>query len=106
MSSETTSWLYYDYCPEEDRPIIREVQQRCADIHESGEDWTNEQAAEISAMFCKSDDPWGLFRFVDERTGTMDVGYRTKDGREWFHILRQMRNTVGSGLLENFPSRY
>jgi hypothetical protein len=28
------------------------------------------------------------------------VGYRTDDGREWFHILRQMRNAVGSGLLE------
>ena len=106
----TSEWpklhLYYDYCPVEDEEIIREVQERCAEIEESGGAWTTEQGAEISAIFCKSDDPWGLFRFVDERTGLSQVGYRTRDGREWFHILRQMRNQPGSGLLEGFPSRY
>ena len=46
-------------------------------------------------------DPWGLFALLDEQTGSHLVGYRTKDGREWFYVLRQMRNTVGSGLFEN-----
>ena len=97
---------YYDYAPEADSPIIREVQERCAELAEKDEDWTEEDGAAIAAIFCKSEDPWGLFRFVDERTGSGQVGYRTRDGREWFYILRQMRNQVGSGLLENFPSRY
>lgn len=96
---------YYDYCPPEDEKIIRRVQEECAALDETGY-WTNEDAAMISSIFCESADPWGLFRFVDERTGSYQVGYRTKDGKEWFHILRQMRNTVDCGLLENFPSRY
>jgi hypothetical protein len=45
-------------------------------------------------------EPFALFRYIDERTGASDVGYRTRDGREWFHVLRQMRNTPGSGLFE------
>lgn len=92
------------YLPRE--PLIREIQTYCADIHEAGRDWTEEDGAHIAAILNKSGDPWGLFRFMDERTGDSLVGYRTRDGREWFHILRQMRNQVGSGLFENMEPRY
>lgn len=93
------------YSPRE--PLIREIQSYCADIHEkhSG-NWTEEDGAHIAAILNRSGDPWGLFQFMDERTGDSLVGYRTRDGREWFYILRQMRNTVGSGLFENMEPRY
>lgn len=92
------------YLPRE--PLIREIQTYCADIHERGDDWTEEDGKHIAELLNKSGDPWGLFRFMDERTGDSLVGYRTRDGREWFHILRQMRNTVGSGLFENMEPKY
>jgi len=92
------------YLPRE--PLIREIQTYCADIDEAGRDWTEQDGAHIASLLNKSGDPWGLFRFMDERTGDSLVGYRTRDGREWFHILRQMRNTVGSGLFENMEPRY
>jgi hypothetical protein len=93
--------------------IIREVQDFCADLHEAqvaldekfgkvdGPAWTPKDGAIVASLINQDPDPWGLFAYMDERTGAYDVGYRTKDGREWFHILRQMRNTVGSGLFEN-----
>jgi hypothetical protein len=83
--------------------IIPLIQAYCADLHEKGDEWTPDDGAYIASLLNKDaeDDPWGFFRFIDERTGDWRVGYTTKDGREWFHILRQMRNTVGSGLFEN-----
>lgn len=101
----STALLYYDYVPEADMPIIEEVREFCASLAEF-DDWTPEDGAKVAEMLCKSDDPWGLFRFIDERTGLPCVGYKTRDGREWFYILRQMRNQVGSGLFENLPQRY
>jgi len=95
---------YYDYVVSPDSEIIREVQDYCAilaDNANEGEAWTRGDAENIAAMINRSAKPMALFRFMDERTGTTSVGYRTRDGREWFHILRQMRNTPGSGLLEN-----
>jgi hypothetical protein len=85
-----------------DAELIRTVQGYCAAIEEhQGGKWTTKDGENIAAILNESDDPVGLFRFIDEQTGSSLVGYRTRDGREWFHILRQMRNTVGSGLLEN-----
>jgi len=93
--------------------IIQAVQDYCADIHAAkverderlgkvdGPAWTGADAEHIAALLNESDKPMWLFRFMDEQTGDWRVGYRTRDGREWFHILRQMRNTRGSGLLEN-----
>jgi len=81
--------------------IIVAVQDYCADIHESGEGWAIEDGKHVAALLNKDENPGGLFRFMDEKTGDSRVGYRTSDGREWFHILRQMRNKPGSGLLEN-----
>lgn len=87
--------------------IIREIQTYCADIYEFRDgDWTQEDGAHVASLLCKDPDPWGLFRHIDEKTGGSDVGYTTRDGRDWFHILRQMRNEVGSGLFENLPDRY
>jgi len=96
-----------------DEQIVRAIQDYCADIHTAkverderlgkidGPAWTGENAEHIAALLNESDNPMGLFRFIDEKTGDWRVGYRTQDGREWFHILRQMRNTPGSGLFEN-----
>ena len=93
--------------------IIREVQDYCADLHEAqvaadekfgrvdGNAWTTKDGEHVASLLNQYADPWGLFGYMDESTGAYDVGYRTKDGREWFHILRQMRNQVGSGLFEN-----
>lgn len=90
--------------------IIREIQSHCADINElpkrNGQKWDVRDGEYIAELFCQDSDPWRLFRYMDEKTGASDVGYKTKDGREWFHILRQMRNQSGSGLFENFPKRY
>ena len=83
--------------------IIDLIKTTCADIHERGGEWTTEDGAYIASLLNRDDDPWGLFRHMDERTGGMDVGYRTSDGREWFYVLRQMRNKVGSGIFENLP---
>lgn len=91
---------------ETDINIIRGIQTRCADIHESGVKWTENDGKAIAELLNQSDEPWALFRFMDESTGSHYVGYQTKDGREWFHILRQMRNTPGSGLFENMKPRY
>lgn len=105
---------YHDYILEDDVQIVREIQDFCADIHEGqvardeklgkvdGPAWVMADAIEIADMLMRSKAPVSLFRFIDEKTGNSTyVGYRTRDGREWFHILRQMRNTRGSGLLEN-----
>jgi hypothetical protein len=96
---------YYDYVLSPDGEIIRDIQTYCADIADDGEPWTTEHADEIAAMLNQSKNPRALFSFMDERTGSSYVGYRTRDGREWFHILRQMRNTRGCGLLENLGRR-
>jgi hypothetical protein len=84
--------------------IIRAVQSYCADVAEretsEREQWTLEDGEHVARLFMLDSEPFALFRYVDERTGASDVGYRTLDGREWFHVLRQMRNTVGSGLFE------
>ena len=77
--------------------IVRSIQDYCADLLEKNWKWTEDHARVVADMFIKSGDPWGLFTYMDERTGAMDVGYRTRDGREWFPILRQMRN--GSSVL-------
>lgn len=81
--------------------IIRGVQNYCADLLEAEEEWNEADGCIIAGMLNTSDDPWGLFRHIDEETGAIDVGYRTLDGRPWFSVLRQMRNQDGSGLLEN-----
>jgi hypothetical protein len=81
--------------------IIREVQTYCADLHQSGEGWTTADGEHVAALLNQDEHPGGLFRFMDEKPGDWRVGYKTKDGREWFHIMRQMRNKPGSGLLEN-----
>src|SRR5262245_40225440 len=91
---------YRDYLLSEDVEIVREVQEICAAIHEVGLPWTRDEAVEIGHLIRRADNPRSLFMFMDEKTGSSDVGYRTQDGREWFHILRQMRNTKGSGLFE------
>ena len=103
--------------PERER-IVREVQEYCANLAEEavkrdekfgrvdGPDWTAKDAEHVASLFCQDADPWGLFRLCDEKTGYFQIGYRTRDGREWFYILRQMRNQTGSGLFEFFPSRY
>lgn len=74
--------------------IIAQVQNFCADLHEFGEGWNNVDAKTLASIFNQDRDPVGLFREMDERTGGSGIGYRTRDGRnrEWFHILRQMRN--------------
>ena len=89
-----------------DDEVIREVQEYCADIAErmegGGADWTPEEGAHVASLFNQARDPWGLFRFVDEKTGSTSVGYVTRQTRrEYFYVLRQMRNTRGSGLFEN-----
>ena len=81
--------------------IIRAVQSYCADVHEAGVDWTEADGLAVATLINQDDDPVGLFRFMDEKTGHSSVGYKTRDGRDWFHILRQMRNRPRSGLLEN-----
>lgn len=92
---------------ERDYDLIGEVQMYCADIHEHrGGEWTTEDGEHVASILNRSSDAWGLFRYMDEKTGSSDVGYRTRDGREWFYVLRQMRNTVGSGLFENLTPRY
>jgi hypothetical protein len=92
---------YRDFILGDDAEIVRQIQDNLADIHEEGRDWNRGDATFVAALLNKSADPINLFRFMDEKTGSSYVGYRTRDGREWFHILRQMRNTPGSGLLEN-----
>lgn len=88
--------------------IIRAVQLYCADVAEretsEREQWTLEDGEHVARLFMHDSEPFALFRYVDERTGASDVGYRTPDGREWFHVLRQMRNTPGSGLFETMES--
>src|SRR5262245_53816173 len=92
---------YEDYILDEDVQLVRQIQAFCADVHEADQGWTRGDATFIAALLNKSKEPSRLFRFIDEKTGSSYVGYRTRDGREWFHILRQMRNTRDSGLLEN-----
>jgi hypothetical protein len=93
--------------------IIREIQDYCADLMENWRNverdpsgnvvdcWTRKDGEHVASLLNKSLDPWGLFVYMDEKTGSSDVGYRTRDGREWFPILRQMRNRLNSGLFEN-----
>jgi hypothetical protein len=87
--------------------IIQSVKAYCADLLEQDREplWTREDAEHIAGLFNQASEPWVLFVFVDEKTGSTDVGYRTKDGREWFPILRQMRNQTGSGLFEKMERR-
>jgi hypothetical protein len=85
--------------------IIEAVQSYCAKILEDGREWNGADALYIATLLNQDDDPVGLFRFMDEQTGDPSVGYRTRDGREWFPILRQMRNKRGSGLLENLDDK-
>lgn len=104
---------YEDFILNDDVEIVREIQSYCADLHDADKDrdaawgagnikaWNGDNAAHIAALLNRSAKPMSLFRFIDEKTGSSYVGYRTRDNREWFHILRQMRNTPGSGLLEN-----
>lgn len=96
--------------------IIEAVQNYCAELHAAHVEreeqygrvdwqkaWTGEDAKHVAGLLNQASgefDPWSLFRFMDEQTGSWRVGYRTKDGREWFHILRQMRNTREGGLFE------
>lgn len=94
---------YFDYIDAEDEHIVRLVQDFCVELAEdqaAGNDWTEEEAAHVAELFNQSESPYDLFRFVDERTGSTQVGYR-RNGKEWFHILRQMRNKRDSGLLED-----
>lgn len=90
----------------EDTELVWEVQQFCARLLEEdprtgyARGWTHSDAVHVAGIFNRSKDPYELFRYVDEQTGAVDVGYRTRDGREWFPALRQMRNEKGSGLLE------
>jgi hypothetical protein len=100
MSSRALEWMN-----ETATGAIREIQSYCADIHEAKREWTYEDAQHIAEILNRSSDAWGLFAFIDEQTGHSLVGYRTRDGREWFHVLRQMRNQVGSGLFENMIGR-
>lgn len=84
---------YHDYVLSEDEDRIRQLQELCAGIHaDKRQEWDDDDVRAVVAILNSSDEPRRLFRFIDERTGTSYVGYRTRDGREWFHILRQMRN--------------
>ena len=95
--------------------IIEAVQTYCADLHAAHEAsggldradgsiaWTRENAEHVAGLFNQASgefDPFGLFRLMDEQTGSWRVGYRSKDGREWFHVLRQMRNAREGGLFD------
>jgi hypothetical protein len=84
--------LYYNYILREDEELVREIQALCADISESKKDWTDADVIAVTSILNRSAEPRALFRFIDERTGSSYVGYRTRDDREWFHILRQIRN--------------
>lgn len=84
--------------------IIDAVKDYCALVAEretsERHKWTSEDGEQVARLLMLDSEPFALFRYIDERTGASDVGYRTTDGREWFHVLRQMRNTPGSGLFE------
>ena len=73
--------------------IIAEVQNFCADLAEL-KDWNNTDARTLARIINQDSNPWDLFRLMDEKTGSPGIGYTTRDGtkREWFHIMRQMRN--------------
>lgn len=92
---------YESYILSADEDIVRDIQRYCGDIHAAGGKWSNDDAAHIATLLNESSNPAALFRYIDEKTGSSEVGYRDGLGREWFHILRQMRNEAGSGLLEN-----
>jgi hypothetical protein len=85
--------------------IIGAVQSYCANLLESEREWNGADALYVATLLNQDDDPVGLFRLMDEQTGSTRVGYRTRDGREWFPILRQMRNKRDSGLLENLDDK-
>ena len=101
---------YYDYLPEQDTALVRELQEYCAGVAARGEHftptllahdqegetcWSDWDVMEIARIFNRSESPVSLFRFVDEKTGSSSVGYKTRDGREWFYVLRQIRNSSG-----------
>jgi hypothetical protein len=107
--TRTSAIVYHDYLPYEEVDLVRRIQAICANIAERAEYtddvtllpndrqgpsalWGDDDVEAIAAVFRESPDPRGLFRYMDEKTGSSDVGYRTRDGREWFHILRQIRN--------------
>ena len=73
--------------------VIREAQNFCADLAELN-DWNNVDAKTLARIINQDSDPVGLFRLMDEKTGAPGIGYTTRDEkkREWFHIMRQMRN--------------
>lgn len=100
---------YEGFLSQERLDIIREVQAYCADTYERYEgadvSWMEADAKHVAEILNRDRDPWGLFAFIDEKTGHFAVGYKTKDGREWFHILRQMRNTREGGLFEYLRDR-
>ena len=87
--------------------IIAVVKTFCADIIQEGNGWTEDDARYVASMLNRDemDDPWGLFQLMDERTGSSMVGYKTSDGREWFPILRQMRNKRECGLFDYLRKR-
>lgn len=92
--------------PRSDYDVTQDVKNYCADVAErepgeNGKVWTVADGVYVAGLFNQAKEPWGLFYDVDAGSG---VG-RTLDGREWFHVLRQMRNTPGSGLFENLRGR-
>lgn len=89
------------YISNERQDLIREIQDHCADLLEREREWDISDGHYVASLFNRDPDPTALFTFMDEKTGDHRVGYRTRDEREWFPILRQMRNQVGSGLMEN-----
>lgn len=107
--TRTSAMVYYDFVPSAEVDLIRQIQAICANIAERDEYttdvtllandrqgpsalWGDDDVEAIAAVFRESPNPRGLFQYMDEKTGSSDVGYRTRDGREWFHILRQIRN--------------
>jgi hypothetical protein len=91
--TNSTAIKYYDYILIEDEGLVREIQNLCADIAaRTSPKWGDVDVIAVTSVLNRSPRPRSLFRFIDERTGSSYVGYRTRDDREWFHILRQMRN--------------
>jgi len=86
--------------------IIHEAQNFCADLAELN-DWNNVDAKTLAKILNQDSEPWALFRLMDEKTGGPGIGYKTRDGtdREWFHIMRQMRNDPDCILLEELERR-
>lgn len=84
--------------------LIREVQEYCAALVEA-KSWTPDDGIHVASLLNEDADPYGLFIFMDEQPGDWRVGYKTLDGREWLPAFRQMRNVVGSGLMEHLLAK-